>query len=196
MALPLALRNSMLPTELEFIASEELVSIRPTVKMEKIRFISGLYGPFVGGRLTKVPLWIAVNLKLKKKCNIDPPEWLNVEVLQDKLAVETELKSDQFVKLPMHFAEMAKVLLDVASDDLDQPDKIRTLLKDLRETRQSKIRDKLVHLNHRSLSMQGVCAMEINEVRPFFSQAMGAMIQLNVADPGLMDEPENAEEYS
>ena len=30
----------MTPTELELVASEELVEIRPTVKMDKIRFIS------------------------------------------------------------------------------------------------------------------------------------------------------------
>lgn len=30
----------MLPVELEFIASEELVQIMPMVKMEKIRFVS------------------------------------------------------------------------------------------------------------------------------------------------------------
>ena len=40
MALPNAIRGSMLPVELEFIASEELIQIMPMVKMEKIRFVS------------------------------------------------------------------------------------------------------------------------------------------------------------
>lgn len=40
MALPTTLRNALLPPELEFIASEELVDIRPTVRMDRIRFIS------------------------------------------------------------------------------------------------------------------------------------------------------------
>lgn len=40
MALPAELCVSMMPTELEFIAGEELIEIRPTVRMEKIRFIS------------------------------------------------------------------------------------------------------------------------------------------------------------
>ena len=99
MAMPNELLHTMLPTELEFVASDELVTIVPTVKMDKIRFISvsklsfnhkfillmvvyetpqGIYGPFVGGRPTTVPLWLAVNLKLKKKCNIVPPDWLSV----------------------------------------------------------------------------------------------------------------------
>ncbi|KAI5124739.1 hypothetical protein M0805_005374 [Coniferiporia weirii] len=187
MALPFSLQNSMLPAELEFVASEELIEIRPTVKMERIRFISGIYGPFVGGRLTKVPLWIATNLKLKKKCNIVPPGWLSVEFLQAKLAEETGSQAkDVFVRFPFRYAEIAKVLLDVASDNVDQPDKLRMLLKDIRETRQSKIRDNLEKLDHTSLQLKGICATEINEVRPFLSRAMGVLIQLNVTDPAVV----------
>ena len=40
MALPNQLRHTMLPTELEFVALEEVVTIVPSVKMDKIRFIS------------------------------------------------------------------------------------------------------------------------------------------------------------
>ena len=40
MALPIQLKGSMLPAELEFIASEELIEIMPTVKMDKIQFIT------------------------------------------------------------------------------------------------------------------------------------------------------------
>ncbi|EJD01314.1 Psf2-domain-containing protein [Fomitiporia mediterranea MF3/22] len=179
MAIPLQLRNSMFPPELEFIASDELIEIKPAVKMDKIQFISGLYGPFTGGRSSNIPLWIAVNLKLKKKCNIVAPSWLNVESLQNKLAEETDERlKDGLAHFPFRYTEIAKVLLDVAADDLDQPDKIRKLLKDIRETRQAKIRETLLRLNPTALQMTGVSAMEINEVRPFFSKAMGTLIQL------------------
>ena len=40
-----------------------------------------------------------------------------------------------------------------ASDDLDNPDKIRTLLKDLREARQAKSREGLKTLDHSELSV-------------------------------------------
>jgi hypothetical protein len=41
-----------------------------------------------------------------------------------------------------------------ASDDLENPDKIRTLLKDLREARQAKSRDGLKTLDHSELSVR------------------------------------------
>ena len=43
--------------------------------------------------------------------------------------------------------------LDSASDDLENPDRIRTLLKDIREARQAKSRDGITKLDHSELSV-------------------------------------------
>ena len=40
MALPVALRNSITPPELELVAAEELVEIIPLISMERTAFIS------------------------------------------------------------------------------------------------------------------------------------------------------------
>lgn len=40
-----------------------------------------------------------------------------------------------------------------ASDDLENPDQLRTLLKDLREARQAKSREGLKHLDHSELGV-------------------------------------------
>jgi GINS complex subunit 2 len=92
-----------------------------------------------------------------------------------------------------------------ASDDLENPDKLRSLLKDLREARQAKSRDGLKTLDHSELSVScfksdflfylsrynfyinichirqqlpNLCSMEINEIRPFFVQSMSILTQL------------------
>jgi len=119
---------------------------------------------------------MAVNLKLKKKCHIVAPDWLNVDYLQARLTLETSQLA--FSELPFRFAEVAKVILDVASDDLENPDKLRSLLKDLREARQAKSRDGLKALDHSELSLPNLCSMEINEIRPFFVQSMSILTQL------------------
>ncbi|KIM91161.1 hypothetical protein PILCRDRAFT_811661 [Piloderma croceum F 1598] len=186
MSLPQSLRTSVTPPELELIASEQLVEIIPLVSMERTAFISGAYGPLRPPTKCKIPLWMATNLKLKKKCHIVPPDWLNVEFLQERLARETS--QPEFSQLPFRFAEVAKVLLDVASDDLQNPDKLRFLLKDLREARQAKSRDGLDKLDHSELSLPNLSSMEINEIRPFFVRSMGILTQL-VREPsaGLAD---------
>jgi GINS complex subunit 2 len=71
---------------------------------------------------------MAVNLKLKKKCHIVPPDWLSVgapelrprlvnctptrtDFLQDRLAQETS--RPEFSQFPFRFTEISKLLLDV-----------------------------------------------------------------------------------
>ncbi|CCM00663.1 uncharacterized protein FIBRA_02702 [Fibroporia radiculosa] len=176
MALPPPLRISVTPAELELIASEQLVEIVPLVAMERTAFISGAYGPLRPPTKCKVPIWMATNLKLKKKCHIVPPDWLNVEFLQERLNRETSVP--EFSELPFRFAEIAKVLLDVASDDVSNPDKIRSLLQDIREARQAKSRDGLSVLDHSELSLPNLSSMEINEIRPFFIRSMGILTKL------------------
>lgn len=48
-------------------------------------------------------------------------------------------------------------IYDSASDDLENPDQIRSLLKDLREARQAKSREGLRHIDHSDLSASGPC---------------------------------------
>ena len=38
----------------------------------------GAYGPLRPPNKAKIPLWMAINLKMKKKCHIVPPDWLSV----------------------------------------------------------------------------------------------------------------------
>ncbi|KIM68912.1 hypothetical protein SCLCIDRAFT_104754 [Scleroderma citrinum Foug A] len=179
MALPQSLRTSVTPQELELIASEKLVEILPLVSMEKTAFISGAYGPLRPPAKCRIPLWVAINLKCKKKCHIVPPDWLNVDFLQERLARETS--QPEFSQLPFRFAEIAKVILDIAPDDVPSAEKVRSLLKDLREARQAKSREGLAKLDHSELSLPNLCSMEINEIRPFFVHAVGVFTQLSRA---------------
>ncbi|KAI0321936.1 hypothetical protein OF83DRAFT_1167966 [Amylostereum chailletii] len=195
MALPASLRTSLTPPEMELIASEETIEIVPLISMERIAFISvrryvffvvaiavkaseqGAYGPLRPPNKTKIPLWMAMNLKLKKKCHVVPPEWLDADYLQERLAHETG--APNFSELPLRFAEIAKVLLDVASDDIQNPDRVRSLLKDIREVRQAKIRDGLKEIDHSELTLINICSMEVNEIRPFYTRAMDVLTQLS-----------------
>ena len=87
----------MEPAEVEFLAEKELVTITPNFSENKICLISvsclssywrtiyctaflpqGDFGPFNPSMHTKVPLWLAVNLRQRQKCRIEPPEWLSI----------------------------------------------------------------------------------------------------------------------
>jgi len=57
-----------------------------------------------------------------------------------------------------------------ARADIEDADKVETLLKDLREIRQNKARDGLDVLSGGSLGMDNLSLMEINELRSIFTE--------------------------
>ncbi|KAI9018291.1 hypothetical protein DFJ74DRAFT_211223 [Hyaloraphidium curvatum] len=182
MALPRQLRQGFSPAEIEFIAGSEMVTVVPNEKISKLDCISGQYGPFRPPIRTKVPVWLAITLKRRNKCRIEPPAWLDYEHLKGKLAKEEE-SQELFSDLPFHYYEISRMLLECASDDIQNVDKIRTVLKDLQERRHSKARQGLANLDGNVLQMDNLGLMEINEIRPFFSEAFNNVRRMNdIAD--------------
>ncbi|CAD6566718.1 MAG: DNA replication protein psf2 [Cyphobasidiales sp. Tagirdzhanova-0007] len=186
MSVPPPLRANFSPLELEFVSEETLVEIVPSIRLPKTRLLSGgNCGPFTPPNKAQVPLWLAVNLKKKKKCRIIPPLWFTLENLEAMLREETT--GPDFAALPFNYMEMSRILLEAAPDDIPSPERIRSLLKDLREVRQGKAREGLEHLNPVELNVTGFAQMELNEIRPFFSLAFKRLLQL---DPQVLEEPE------
>jgi GINS complex subunit 2 len=86
----------------------------------------GVIGAFRGDRPVQVPLWLAVLLKTRHKCRIQPPEWLNkglhslaffvpnmpLEYLVESLALERDSEVS-FTEMPRHFIEISSILLRV-----------------------------------------------------------------------------------
>lgn len=164
-----------------------MIEIVPLFSMDRIRLISDVYGPFVPPTKTRVPLWLAANLKLKMKCRIIPPNWLSVDYLKAKVDSEI-LNPDQFTDLPFHYTEVAKVLLDIAPDSIQHPGRVRSLLKDLREARQAKLRNNLGSIDFTVIvDLPNLSSMEINEIRPHFMKTMSVM---NALTPPTLSGPQ------
>ncbi|CAO3698256.1 unnamed protein product [Rhizopus stolonifer] len=125
----------------------------------------------------EVFVWMALLLKRENKCNIVCPEWLTEEFLKQRQ--EEEETNAEFSKLPFHYMELAQLLIDTASDDIPNVSQIRGLLKNLRETRQTKARLGLDYLDDKYLGMNNLSLMEVNEIRPFFTKAFESMRRLN-----------------
>ncbi|KAF9923068.1 DNA replication protein psf2 [Linnemannia zychae] len=90
--------------------------------------------------------------------------------------------------------EIAQLLLENAMDDIPSADATRTLLKDLREARQSKLRKGVEALGLNYLQMDNIGLMEINEIRPFFTRAFFEIQKLKPA-AGNNNEMENNNDY-
>ena len=93
----------------------------------------------------EVPLWVAAYLKKRDNCFIKLPEWLEPDNLQASLAEERD-NPDRFSALPHHYVEIAKELLQIASDDLPEANKIRGLVADIEDVRRTKLQTGLRNL--------------------------------------------------
>lgn len=74
---------------------------------------------------------------------------------------------------------MGEILLEACSDDIPDPGRVRTLLRDLREVRMAKMRASTKELEGGGVSsLRGVGAMEIAEGRQFIAGVMDGLRKL------------------
>jgi len=73
-------------------------------------FISGEFGPFFPNKPVIVPLWLALYLRVRNKCRISPPDFLdsdNIKILVDN---EKSMKNS-LTPLPDEFFDIAFIFL-------------------------------------------------------------------------------------
>ncbi|KAL7746732.1 DNA replication protein psf2 [Sorochytrium milnesiophthora] len=166
MAFPRKLQLSFTPEELEFVAENQLVVVEPTS-----RALTPL-------RKQRVPLWLAIALRKRALVKVVAPRWMTLESLQEML--KEEHAQPGFSELPLHYMEIAKLLLEAASDDIPDAPAITSLLQDLREIRRSKIREGVSVIDESHVRLDNLGLMEINEIRPTFTTAFATLKRLQV----------------
>ncbi|XP_050524803.1 DNA replication complex GINS protein PSF2 [Daktulosphaira vitifoliae] len=172
----------MHPSEIEYMAENEVIQIVPNFNnASHIHLICGSFGPFRAGLPSRVPIWAALNLRQKKICRILPPDWMNVEKLNEK--IEEEKSSKFFTQLPSnYYLEITQMLLAVANEDIPKANEIKTAVKDLWDLRIAKLRssvDMFIKDGRVQASLNHLTPMEINSVRPVFPDTLDALMTLH-----------------
>ncbi|KAF2035368.1 DNA replication complex GINS protein PSF2 [Setomelanomma holmii] len=196
MALPLP--PGLTPPEIAFLCEMELVTVIPRQRLEGLELLGGRVKPLNPPHRTSLPLWLALLLKRQRRANILPPSWLNTHSLTAILDHETDHDetfsppprlppqssnntlpiSPPFLSnntsdaapdaLPYHWLELGEMLLEAASDDFEDPDNVRKLLRGLREVRMAKLRSYVEKLDAAGgVKMNGIGGMEVGEGRAF-----------------------------
>uniref|UniRef100_A0A0D6QZB7 DNA replication complex GINS protein PSF2 n=1 Tax=Araucaria cunninghamii TaxID=56994 RepID=A0A0D6QZB7_ARACU len=174
--------------EVEFLAEDEMTNIIPNVRMDALNMICGDFGPFRPQIPVKVPLWLAIALKKRGKCRIQPPDWMSVERLTQVLDSEREAPRE-FQPLPFHYVEMSRLLFDYARDDIPDIFLVRSLIEDIRNVRFHKVETGLESLDSRThaVKLKNLSAMEVNLVRPFIVRALQAFYKHDTGDQQGLD---------
>ena len=169
--------------DIEFLAEKEIVEIVPNFNSSVMYFISGDVGPFNAGLPIDVPLWLAISLKQRQKCRIKPPSWMTVENLEE--IKENEVQTEIFTHLPNpHFREFSQLLFTCATDNIPNADQVRTLIKDIWDIRDAKLKkgvDQFVKRQAPHAKLDNLTQMEINSIRPFLTAALDQMYKLKIS---------------
>jgi GINS complex subunit 2 len=88
--------------------------------------------------------------------------------------------------LPYHWFEVSEMLLDAAADDMGDhgtQDRVRQLLRDLREVRLAKMRRGVEALNGEGdgVRLDGIGAMEVSESRGFITGVMDGLRRIGAS---------------
>jgi GINS complex subunit 2 len=164
------METTLSPLLLEFLSEETPITIICSFNLNQIRLFSGTFGPFRAGIPIQVPLWLAIQLRKKDKCRIQPPEWMSIDRLQRILFEERKLgNQEELQPLPYGYKEISSILLHLAPQDFEnQASIIRTLIEDIENVRSVKIRKGMPSIfNVRSVIVTNIGAMELHKIKPF-----------------------------
>ncbi|KAK3163145.1 hypothetical protein QOZ80_1BG0098200 [Eleusine coracana subsp. coracana] len=179
------------PSEVEFLAEDEIVEIVPNIRMDALNMICGDFGPFFPQILSKVPLWLALALKKRGKCTIRTLEWMTVDRFTQVLDAERE-SPREFQPLPFHYTEISKLLFDHARDDISDAYLVRSLIEDIRDVRFHKVETGLETISGRThaVKLKNLSAMEVNIVRPFMVRTLQAFYKHD--SPQMIQQADNS----
>uniref|UniRef100_A0A4W5QWK8 GINS complex subunit 2 n=1 Tax=Hucho hucho TaxID=62062 RepID=A0A4W5QWK8_9TELE len=150
------------PSEVEFLAEKEAVKIIPNFSLDKIYLIG--------------VSWLTATCRQRQKCRIVPPEWMDVGKLRRQVGRKT------FTPVPSpYYMELTKLLLSHASDNIPKADEIRTLVKDIWDTRIAKLRlsaDSFISQQEAHAKLDNLTLMELNTTRSFLLDTLNCMYKL------------------
>ena len=145
----------------------------PNFKEDKFNFICGTFGPFRPAKPATVPLWLAIYLKQRNKCQVQVPQWLDFDYLNKVKVIERELDEIFSEEIPYYYFEVATLFFNHCADEFQQVAKMKSIIEDIFELRKEKLVRILKNVDPKNpvkfLSNAG--AVELNSVRPAFQSA-------------------------
>eukprot|EP00347_Sterkiella_histriomuscorum_P007784 403347574 len=180
------------PQENEFFAENELIPIIPKFKEESFSFVGGTYGPFRPAKPVVVPIWLAIYLKSRGRCQVQLPKWLDYDHLKRVKAEEMELSIDFSSEIPYYYYEIATLLFNNCSDEFSINNgqggssatsgvqRVKSIIEDIQELRREKLLRMLKNIDPVTpVKYLGTCgSVEINQIRPSFTTAYSIAHQM------------------
>lgn len=163
------------PQQVEFLASDVMVEVLPTVAMGELALLGGRVGPLEPQVPARVPLWLAVHLKKRNRCRMRPPEWLAKAALEKLLERERALGNEAWASLPSpFFVELAMLMLEHAREAVAESERVRQLVEQVLDARRAKVLAGLASVQGPTVvvKLNNLTLGELNLLRPFLAPAL------------------------
>uniref|UniRef100_A0A7E4UNT6 DNA replication complex GINS protein PSF2 n=1 Tax=Panagrellus redivivus TaxID=6233 RepID=A0A7E4UNT6_PANRE len=170
------------PEQCDFLLGNEPIQIKPKFnEADPFMLIGGEVGPFEAGVPLEVPVWVALELRKRQTCTICQPEWFNLTELRKIKTAEGD--STGFTKIHERFFEMAHLLITQAKDDLENLDEVRTIVRDIWDTRSSKLKTSVIQYFGSTpasqAQMDNITQFEVAYARGFMTDASNVIRKLS-----------------
>lgn len=153
------------PIELVNIAYQEDVEVEPTANIPQIHLLEYDIQNLKPLQISRVPLYVALSLKKSNLCRIRLPQFLKREYLEEIINLERE-NIGEYTKIPRFFFEISDILIRHAYN-VENPDKLRLLIQELKEARFQKTFEGMKVLDGHAFNVNNLTEWEFNEVRHF-----------------------------
>ncbi|KAE9549350.1 hypothetical protein FO519_007445 [Halicephalobus sp. NKZ332] len=169
------------PKQCDFLLENEMIEIIPNFSSDSLQLICGEVDAFEPGIPVTVPIWVALHLRKRQRCVINPPPWLNPEGLKQMATQEAE--NEGFSKIPERFFETAHVLMTRCKEDIENLEIMRTLVKDIWDMRTSKMKTSTIKFladePRSDVQIDNVTQFEIAHVRNFLTNSTSTITKLS-----------------
>lgn len=153
------------PMELVNIAYQEDVEVEPTANIPDIHLLEYDIQNLKPLQISRVPLYIALSLKKSNLCRIRLPSFLKHEYLEEIISLERE-NVGEYAKIHRFFFELSDILIKHAYN-VENPDRLRLLIQELKEARFQKTYEGMKVLDGHAFNINNLTGWEFNEIRHF-----------------------------
>jgi len=180
--------STLTPAQVEFFAAEELVEFIPVVDAPAIPTLSGSLGPFIAGRATQIPVWLALQMEERGWGRTALPKWLAHPQLLETLLEAEKNNPDEFCPVPQHYMELTQLFLrSCQKTDRAIPHQVLSLVDMLWSIRAEKRRGGIEGadlVNTLAFRMDNLTLLEANHFRMIAQLALDFNLDAKMAFEG------------
>ena len=160
------------PKEYHFMALSTEIEVQTLTDIPELNLISNFHGPLQQNTISKIPLFVALELQSKQYVKILIPYYLSHDFIINALEKEKE-DVDAFQKVHPHFFELLHIMKDTIRADNPSTS---NLANELREVRLGKLKVGMSGMDGKAVVLDNLTQYEFSHINLYVKETMEGLI--------------------